>query len=146
MTARLWPSDPKSTMVATGIDWTAASPLAFQAPISVWKRLTVNDALRLANDTRYKPIFKALPADVQSVVMSIAIKEDKLKEKLAEDATRDSILKEVDEAIKEAGDSDNIGAKLQGIKLKAELFQLLTKKPQEDTQITINVVTGVERE
>lgn len=140
-----WPNDPKSTIVGTGIDWRAASPLAFNAPKTVWKRVQQQDALRLTEDPKYRPIFKTLPDDIQALILGIATNADKKEQERQEAANRDTILKEIDDAIKEAEDADDIAAKLRGLELKARLHQLLNQKPVEDTVVTINVITGVER-
>jgi hypothetical protein len=149
MAKATWPSDHKSSVVSTGIDWRAASPIAFNAALSVWKRVAQADAIRLRDDPKYTPIFRTLPDEVQCVIHEICEgtqkKQEKAKAQEALDTNKTDILNEIDRAIKDAEDSDDITSKLRGLELKAKMHQLLNPKTQEDLVITINVVTGVDR-
>lgn len=145
MAKATWPNDHESKTVGTGIDWRAASPLAFRAPIAVWKRVAQQDALRLRDDPKYSPILKTLPEEVQAVIHEIADAVAKKREAEASEANKGTILAEIDQAIKEAEDGDDITAKLRGLELKAKLHQLLNPKTQEDQVVNIYVVTGVNR-
>lgn len=146
MAKATWPNDHESKVVGTGIDWRAASPLAFRAPVNVWKRVAQQDAIRLRDDPKYAPILKTLPEEVQVVIHEIADNAPKKRALEAEEANKGSILKEIDQAIKEAEDGDDITAKLRGLELKAKLHQLLNPKAQEDQVINIFVTDGVSRE
>lgn len=146
MAKATWPNDHESKVVGTGIDWRAASPLAFRAPVNVWKRVAQQDALRLRDDPKYAPIFRTLPEEIQVVIHEIADAVAKKRETEANEANKGTILKEIDAAIREAEDADDITAKLRGLELKAKLHQLLSPKAQEDQVINIFVTDGVSRE
>lgn len=67
-----WPYNHKSTVVATDIDWTRASPLAFGASHALWRRISQSDAKMLHTNERYKGVFMTLDPVVQVIVQDIA--------------------------------------------------------------------------
>lgn len=144
-----WPYNSASHAVAKSIDWSRMAPLASKARPSVWRKIAKTDADKLRSDPRFKAIFQSLDPATQEIVNALA--DDRPAERGAavrtktEPSTKSTILDRINDAILTAEETDDMAAKLRGLELYAKIEQLLSVKPVEDRNITINVLTGVER-
>lgn len=144
-----WPYNHKSTVVATDIDWTRASPLAFNASHSLWRKVPKPDAASLVSEERFIGVFMTLDPAVQEILREAAKADPKVKRaevrRLEQGEKKDDVIQRINDAIREAEDNGDIASKLRGLEMLAKIENVLTQKPVEDAVTIINVVTGVTR-
>ena len=144
-----WPYNHKSTVVATDIDWTRASPLAFNAPHVLWRKVSKPDAASLVSEQRFVSVFMTLDPAVQQILRDASQADPKVKRaevrRLEQGEKKDDVIQRINDAIQEAEDNGDIASKLRGLEMLAKIENVLTQKPVEDAVTIINVVTGVTR-
>ena len=133
MAKATWPNDHESKTVGTGIDWRAASPLAFRAPIAVWKRVAQQDALRLRDDPKYSPILKTLPEEVQIAIQEICNPPEKVQAAI-EQATdqKRQWMQNVQNVGSEANDGGEHMAQLRALEMIGKAIGVFDAPEQKD--------------
>ena len=150
----LWPYNADSAAPAKGIRWGDSNPLSFQAKPTVWKKISLEDATRLRSDPRFRAIFASLNEETQEIVNAIADKRPIAHAEQKKPVTRtgrsnvkDDLIARIESAISDATDDGDLAGRLKGIELIAKLQSMLNQKTSEDDRvITINVVTGIDRD
>jgi hypothetical protein len=146
-----WPYNASGGQVALGIAWGDADPLAFQAKPHIWRKVSKEDAEKLRRDPRLTGIFRSLSPEIQEVVNAVA------EARAAHPATpasspkkrtvKDDMIDRIEQIIADAESDDDITGRLKGVEMLAKIHALLNQKqPDEERQVTINVITGVQRD
>jgi hypothetical protein len=143
-----WPYDPTDNKPATGIDWTKADQIALKARPNIWRKVAKNDAVRLSTDPKYASIFATLPEHAKRAVFGVCGEVYETEEYDYDDpkSARDDILGRLETLMSDADDAGNLTAKARAIEIMAKVQKLFETHKLEDRQVTIKVVTGVERE
>lgn len=145
-----WPYNASGGQVALGISWGDADPLAFQARPHTWRKVSKEDADKLRKDPRLSSIFRALPPETQEVINAVAearaanaaVTTPAAKKK----GVKEELVDRIEQIIADAESDDDITGRLKGVEMLAKIHSLLNQKvPDEDKQVVINVITGVER-
>ena len=167
----VFPYNADAQVMGRNIDWADADPKCAASGEKTWKKVEQKDALKLVSDPRFRRLLVSLPERIQEVVHAIA--ENRrvttpvavLEERAAamqriaaaapvsgkpaaqarQSVSKSDIIDAVVGVLKDADDAGDMSVKLKSIELLAKVEQLLGSKPQEDREITINVITGVPR-
>jgi hypothetical protein len=141
-----WPYNPNSKSVDRQIDWQSANPLAFDSSIAIWKRVDAVDLKKLTDDARYRRVYSGLSAEQKETIQAAQDGRVPRSENVSKTGNeKDALLSLLQSVLDEASDAGDLSAKLKTIELRAKLNALLNQKQEEDRNIVINVITGVER-
>lgn len=145
-----FPYNPKSRSVATSIDWLKASPLAWDAPFPLWKKVSPVDLKRLQTEPRFARLYESLDAATKEKVQASIDGRTPDREPVAKAGSsaseKQNLLELLESVLMKADDAGDLTAELRAIELRGKLHALLTQKSsEEDRNITINIVTGIDR-
>ena len=155
MAASCWPYDPTSqTPPKSGIVWSDAAPGFKEAPLKVWRKISKHDAVTLSTDPRCVAVFDSLAPEIKEAVSAVASgrpeekRKAEVKEPKAKPRTeKENLLEMLERVMEDAEQAEDLVARMRGIELRAKLHSLLTQRVSEDDRnVTINIVTGVNRE
>lgn len=146
-----FPYSPKSKHIGKSIDWTSASPLCWEQPFAIWKKVNPVDIKRLQSEPQNAKLYATLPDEVKERLQAVLEGRNPdastyaRKSPSRTSTEKDTLLSMLEGIMLEAGDAGDLTAKLRTVELRAKLHSLLTQKAVEDTVVNISVISGVDR-
>ena len=145
--ANLWPMNLNSRTVDPHVDWPMVPGMHVKTATPALIRAVTRNQLLLLRD-RNPLHWELLSPECQEAAMAIieGRREAKQKPVAKAGSKKDELLAKLAAIMEEAESDRDLGAQLKTVEMEAKLEALLNQKTtDEDRNVTINIVTGIQR-